>query len=105
MMKQLTTLILTAAVTALGSQAAAKTVRVEIAGFAYHPASVTVKPGDTIEWVNRDRVRHTATGADRSWEVVIPGRGTGRITFAGGVSADYFCRFHPNMKARIVAGN
>lgn len=103
MTKRTTTLILAfAAATTLASGAAAKTVRVEIAGFAYRPASIAVKPGDTIEWVNKDRVRHTATATDRSWEVVIPAGATGRIKLGDGRSADYFCRFHPNMRARIA---
>ena len=38
-----------------------KVVTVEIRNFAFDPATVTVHPGDTVEWKNDDNAPHTAT--------------------------------------------
>ncbi len=41
---------------ALGAAAwAGETVEVEIRDFAFHPAQITVKPGTTVRWVNREK--------------------------------------------------
>lgn len=49
------------AVPACAVQAGTHVVVIE--GMAYQPAAITVKPGDTIVWRNRDLVPHTVTGA------------------------------------------
>ena len=79
----------------------AATIQVVITNLEFSPAEVSAKVGDTIEWVNKDPFTHTAT-VDKAWEVVVAPKTTGRIVLqqAGGV--DYYCRFHPNMKGRIV---
>src|SRR5687767_3014533 len=41
---------------------------IEIEGFEYKPARLRVRPGDTIVWVNRDIVPHTATADSRKWD-------------------------------------
>jgi len=35
---------------------------VEIRGFAFNPASITVRVGTTVTWTNADSTAHTATG-------------------------------------------
>ena len=86
---------------AVAGPACAVTITVTIDKLAFVPAEVDAKVGDTIEWVNKDPFTHTAT-VDKAWEVVVAPKTTGRIVLqqAGGV--DYYCRFHPNMKGRIV---
>ncbi|QQJ99253.1 cupredoxin domain-containing protein [Burkholderia ambifaria] len=81
---------------------AATTHRITIEGMRFNPASVTVARGDTIVWVNKDLVAHTATAAglfdsheirpDASWTYVAntPGRHA------------YICTFHPTMKATLT---
>ena len=34
----------------------------------YEPVELTVAVGDTVEWVNRDLVPHTATAQSREWD-------------------------------------
>src|SRR6516165_2497451 len=41
--------------------ASTKTVTVVIRAFKFDPKTVTVNPGDTVEWQNEDIVPHTAT--------------------------------------------
>ncbi|OBQ82473.1 MULTISPECIES: cupredoxin family copper-binding protein [unclassified Mesorhizobium] len=82
--------------------ALAATIEVTIDRLVYSPASVEAKVGDTIEWVNKDVIAHTAT-VKGGWEVMIPPKSKGRITLKQAGAVDYFCRFHPNMKGRLNA--
>ena len=79
-----------------------KTHTVTIEGMRFQPEVLTVSRGDTIVWVNRDLVPHTATSgsgsfdsktiqADESWKYTAGTRGD----FA------YICAFHPTMKATL----
>jgi plastocyanin len=78
------------------------TVHVTIDKLAFAPAEIEVRVGETIEWTNKDRIAHTATVKD-GWEVMIPvGKVATRVVEAGDKTVDYYCRFHPNMKGRIV---
>lgn len=77
------------------------TVHVTIDKLLFAPTEVTVSVGNTIEWINNDRIAHTAT-VKGGWEVMIPpGRSATKVMEEAG-SIDYYCRFHPNMKGRIV---
>ncbi len=82
--------------------AKAETVQVTIDKLVFSPAEITVKVGDTIEWINKDRIVHTAT-VKGGWEVMIPAGKTGSKVIESADAVDYYCRFHPNMKGRIVA--
>ena len=90
-------------VTLLGAQAPAPgTVhRVTMTAAHYEPRQIKVRLGDSIEWVNKDIVAHTAT-LKGSWDVnVLPGR-AGRITLKTAGTMAYICRYHPNMRGVIV---
>jgi plastocyanin len=84
-----------------------KKTTITIAGMAYSGSPVTVRVGDTVEWVNKDVVDHTATektaaGKDALWDVSIaPGKSATVVMKTRG-SFDYFCRYHPNMVARLT---
>jgi plastocyanin len=96
----------TVALTACGGGHTAKTAAtssaIEIAGFKFKPATVTVSTGSTLRFVNRDRAEHTATlpaGFDtgplrsgQSKAVVLRKPGT----FV------YRCDFHPFMTGEVV---
>jgi plastocyanin len=81
--------------------ARADTVTVVIQTLGFVPAEIHVKKGDTIEWVNKDPIAHTAT-VKGAWEVTIPPMQTATRTLRDEGAVDYFCRFHPNMTGRIV---
>ena len=74
----------------------------QIARFRFTPDPLVVRPGDTVTWINRDIVPHTVTAVDESWDTgeIAPGS-EGSIVVTAGLSADYFCRFHPSMKATL----
>ncbi len=87
---------------ALGAASAhADTITVTIEKMAFSPAEIHAKVGDTIEWVNKDALVHTAT-VRGGWEVMLPAKKSGSIVVETVESIDYYCRFHPNMKGRII---
>ena len=79
-----------------------QTHRIDMKSVDFVPAQVTVRAGDTLEWDNSDIVAHTATSKEAGFDVnVLPKRkGTTVVKAAG--TFDYICRYHPNMRARIV---
>jgi plastocyanin len=83
--------------------ASAETVTVTVQNFAFSPAEVSAKVGDTIQWVNKDKFAHTAT-VTNGWEVMLPVGKSGSHTLEKAGTIDYICRFHPNMKGRITVG-
>ena len=79
---------------------------IEIVRFRFMPDPLVVRPGDTVTWINRDIVPHTATALDESWDTgeIAPGK-EGSVVVTAGFSTDYFCRFHPSMKAVLRVAN
>ena len=81
--------------------AQAETIQVTIDRLVFSPATVEANVGDTFEWVNKDVFAHTAT-VKGGWEVTIPPKKSASLTLQKAETVDYFCRFHPNMKGRLV---
>jgi plastocyanin len=84
---------------AVGDGPKSQTHTVTIEGMRFQPEVLTVAPGDTVVWVNKDLVPHTATSkaggfdskdiqAEKSWTYTI--QATGEFP--------YICTFHPTMK-------
>jgi plastocyanin len=89
---------------ALAATAAPKPVTrtVVIEGTAYAPASLTVRRGDTVVWVNKDPFPHTATAQGAFDSQGIPAGKSWRLTTRTTGEFAYICTFHPNMKATLV---
>ena len=79
-----------------------QTYTVVIEGMAFRPDTIAVNVGDSITWVNKDLVPHSATStaagfdsrmieANKSWQLTVDRRG----------DVEYICSFHPTMKARL----
>jgi len=81
--------------------AQADTIQVTIEKMVFSPAAINVKVGDTIEWINKDILAHTAT-VKGGWDVMIPPKKSASMVVETAASVDYYCRFHPNMKGRIT---
>ncbi len=65
------------------------------------PAEAFAKIGDTVEWVNKDIFAHTATARNGGFDVTIPPKTTVTLVLKKAGPIDYYCRFHPNMKATL----
>lgn len=76
---------------------------VTIRGFAYDPAILTVKVGDSVTFVNEDSAPHTATATNGAFDTGNLRRNDqSTLTFTSPGVFDYFCVIHPNMRAQIV---
>ena len=84
------------------ASASAETITVTIDKLVFSPAQISVKAGDTVEWVNKDALAHTAT-VKGGWDVMIPPKATATMVVEKAESVAFFCRFHPNMKGRLTA--
>jgi len=78
----------------------AATIEVTIERLSFQPSSITATAGDTIRWVNKDVMAHTATAAD-GYDVLIPPHQAMTTVVSQVGAIDYYCRFHPNMRGRI----
>ena len=95
--------ILAAAVAAgCAATAVAASHTVTIEGFAFKPQTLEVKAGDTVEWVNRDILPHTATATANAFDskTIQPG---GKWTWTERTAGQdaYECALHPNMKGVV----
>lgn len=85
-----------------GSVAAADGA-VTIAGFAFDPASITVRVGDSVTWRNEDSAPHTATADDGSFDTGNLGDGaSASVTFQQAGTFGYLCTIHPSMRGTVV---
>ena len=78
-------------------------VQVDIRTFAFKPTQITIKAGQSIEWINHDFAPHTATDDDGDWDTGELGkndRGTVHFDIPGRYA--YFCAYHPHMRGEIV---
>ncbi len=87
---------------AIAVPAYAATIQITIDNLVFAPAEVSVKVGDTIEWINKDIFAHTATARNGDWDVTMPPKKTVTSVLNKAGTVEYYCRFHPNMKATLV---
>jgi plastocyanin len=80
----------------------AATIQISVENLVFAPAEASAKVGDTIEWINKDVFAHTATARNGDWDVTIPPKKTVTSVLKKAGTLDYYCRFHPNMKATLV---
>jgi len=77
--------------------------RAAIEGFAYRPATLTVKRGTTVRWTNADATAHTVTAAKGLFSSPQLRKGaayTRRFARAGRFA--YICALHPQMRGVVV---
>lgn len=91
------------ALTAACARPVPRSHTVEIRGFAYLPATLEVAVGDTVVWINRDVLPHTATQDGRGWDSGSINTGQAwRLIAASPGSQPYYCAFHPVMRGKLV---
>jgi plastocyanin len=84
-------------------QSAATGAAVDIKNFAFNPASLTAKVGDTVTWTNSDSAAHTVTWDDNSVDSGNLAQGaTFKHAFDSAGTFSYHCKIHPNMKGTIT---
>jgi len=77
---------------------------VTIANGVYSPNSVTVKVGQTVNWVNRDTVGHTATDSGVFDTGSIPAGSAHDVPVAFNTAGtfSYHCTLHSGESATVV---
>jgi len=86
----------------MSASADAATVQITMENLVISPAEASAKVGDTIEWINKDIFAHTATARNGDWDVTIPPKKTVTSVLNKAGTVEYYCRFHPNMKATLI---
>jgi plastocyanin len=77
--------------------------QVVIENFSFVPATLTVKAGTKVTWVNRDDVPHTATDTDKRFNSkALDTDDQFAFTFSEPGTYNYFCALHPKMTGQII---
>ena len=78
-------------------------VRISIAGYAFHPATITVAAGTKVTFANHDQTPHTATSTKTGFDTgtVKPGASV-TVTLKKPGTYTYFCQFHAFMRGTVV---
>jgi len=77
----------------------AATIQIVMENLVVAPAEVSARVGDTIEWLNKDAFVHTATARNGDFDVNLPPKKTVTSVLNKAGTVEYYCRYHPNMKA------
>ena len=87
---------------AISVSAHGATIQIEMENLVFSPAQGSAKVGDTVEWINKDVFAHTATARNGDWDVTLPPKKAATWVLKKAGTVDYYCRFHPNMKATLI---
>jgi plastocyanin len=76
---------------------------VHIKNFKFVPATLTIKAGTTVKFVNDDSDAHTATANDKTFDSGgLDTNDSWSHTFTKPGTYNYFCAVHPYMKGLIT---
>jgi plastocyanin len=76
---------------------------IHIDNFAFTPAAITVSPGTTITWENRDDIPHNVVASDKTFRSkVMDTEQKFSFTFGTPGVYEYFCALHPHMKGKVI---
>ena len=78
--------------------AAPHTYTVVIEKMKFGPVPAVLHKGDTIVWVNRDFLRHSATAVDHSFDVDLMPNKAGKTVLNKTGNIAFTCRYHPGMR-------
>ena len=81
--------------------ARAATIEITMENLVISPAEVSAKVGDTIAWINKDVFAHTATAKSGDFDVTLPPNKSATSVLNKAGTVDYYCRYHPNMRATL----
>ncbi|MGL3111655.1 cupredoxin domain-containing protein [Bradyrhizobium sp. BR 1432] len=81
--------------------ARAATIQITMDNLVISPAEISAKVGDTVEWINKDIFAHTATATNGDFDVPLLPKKSATFVVKKAGTVDYYCRYHPNMKATL----
>jgi plastocyanin len=77
--------------------AAPHTYTVVIEKMKFGPVPAQLHKGDSIIWVNRDFLRHSATASDHSFDVDLQPNAKAKTVLNKSGSIPFVCKYHPGM--------
>jgi len=77
----------------------AATIQITMENLVVSPLEANAKVGDTLELINKDVLAHTATARNGDFDVAMPPKKIVTYVLKKPGTVEYYCRFHPNMKA------
>ena len=78
-------------------------VAVNIENYAFSPDPITIAPGTTVVWTNRDEVAHTVVSNDKLFSSPeLDANQHFEFTFKKAGTFPYFCSLHPEMKGKVI---
>ncbi len=67
------------------------------------PGEITVVPGTTVTWVNKEAMPHTVVDLNKGFRSKTLAKDASfSFTFATAGDYDYLCSIHPNMKGKVI---
>lgn len=76
---------------------------VEIVNFAFSPAELTIKAGDSVKFINKDEIAHSATADDKSFDTgMLELEHAKEVAFDKEGEFSYYCLPHPAMQGKII---
>jgi plastocyanin len=85
------------------TQAGTAANQVIIENFSFAPATLTVKAGTKVTWINRDDVPHTVNENDKRFKSgTLDTDDQFSYTFSSPGMFSYFCALHPKMTGQII---
>ncbi len=85
------------------SEAVSAPDQIVIENFSFQPATLTVKPGTKVTWINRDDVPHTANDTDKRFKSgTMDTDDKFSFTFTAPGTYNYFCALHPKMTGQVI---
>ena len=74
---------------------------------AFSPEEITMPPGTTVVWTNKDTTQHTVTSGTRdeptnTFDETVPPGSTYRYTFEEPGTYPYFCSIHTGMNGAFI---
>jgi plastocyanin len=88
---------------AMPAAAAESTVEITIDNFTFTPATITVEPGTSVHWVNRDDIPHMVVAKSlgfKSQALDTDDSFSHQFHEVGVI--DYFCSLHPHMTGKVI---
>ena len=86
-----------------GAPPPGRTHTITISQLAFAPKITAARAGDTIVWINKDFLRHTATAVGGAFDVDLPPGATARTVLRQTGTVKFFCRYHPGMTGEVSA--
>jgi len=98
-----TLLIAASSVVTAKDEPSTASAEVKIDNFSFGPQTLTIAPGTTVTWTNRDDIPHSVVSTDGVFKSKV--RDTDEkfaYTFSKAGTYPYYCSVHPKMTGKVV---